>query len=755
MYSITSCSSRGKRSYQQDRSYYHQYNISGFNISCLAVADGMGGHSDGHLAAEAAVAAVESTVSELFQYLEKEGVDKLAKNQNKNIEQILNRIFLDANKAVQKIESDEEDPEMQPGTTLVCAIIINQHLWVGNVGDSRACILSFSGLDQLTKDDTALQDAIDEGSITTEEAKHSPYGHILSRYLGVDKKVYPAITYHDLNEYQYPLLILSSDGFHESFALQDYQIVFNESDDCTEFAQNGINRAIGVRGSKDNATVVLGEYHNGVYFALRQLHRKEETIHDINRQQPDYGDRVSTGKLGTPEKKRGRVSPLVASISIAALLSVAAYMILHPPEFLAGYIGSDETTQYTEVYEEGEELDQEETEDEQGAETAGEGEGQIAGGSQEEMLDDMIGASDQQEEQESVAEEEEIDEERREATSEEPELVHTVQTQAEPGNTEFTFTRDEDGEEFYLEAGETSELPGGQYKWQASAPRHVTHSAEEIVELEEGEFSEIEVQLTEKRTVELNTEPEGAKVELIGETHGREYRGETPLEITVKPDRYQFLISKLAYDTLNESTNLKKEDKSLEKKLDRITPQQADTIKDRQGNTYETLKIAGQTWMAQNLRVTEDSNGDEIPRLDDDGEWSETNSPASAVIPHDDEDVIESYGMLYNWHAVDERELCPEGWRVPDKKDWNRLIEATDLINNEKLQNELLTKVKPGYRTNNDGRFVNIDKTSHFWSTHKDNNRVKRLRFGGDEDNIKRYTNKNNGFSVRCIKKQE
>ena len=86
------------------------------------------------------------------------------------------------------------------------------------------------------------------------------------------------------------------------------------------------------------------------------------------------------------------------------------------------------------------------------------------------------------------------------------------------------------------------------------------------------------------------------------------------------------------------------------------------SIQDSEGNTYRTVKIGEQTWMAENLRSTRFRNGEEIP---------------TAFIPENDPDNMLSYGRLYDWHDVsDARNLCPEGWRVASDDDWKALERA-------------------------------------------------------------------------------
>jgi len=98
------------------------------------------------------------------------------------------------------------------------------------------------------------------------------------------------------------------------------------------------------------------------------------------------------------------------------------------------------------------------------------------------------------------------------------------------------------------------------------------------------------------------------------------------------------------------------------------------TVTDIDNNLYQTVIIGNQEWMAENLRVTRYNNGDNISTGLSDAEWGSTTSGAYAIYNNDD-DMLQAYGKLYNWYAVDDaRGLCPEGWSVPSDADWTALV---------------------------------------------------------------------------------
>ncbi len=99
------------------------------------------------------------------------------------------------------------------------------------------------------------------------------------------------------------------------------------------------------------------------------------------------------------------------------------------------------------------------------------------------------------------------------------------------------------------------------------------------------------------------------------------------------------------------------------------------TVTDIEGNTYNTVKIGNQWWMADNLKVTKYRNGIDIPNVSINSIWAGLTSGAFCAYNNDTNDESDTYGYLYNWYAVMWSDLAPEGWHVPTDAEWTILAD--------------------------------------------------------------------------------
>jgi uncharacterized protein (TIGR02145 family) len=100
--------------------------------------------------------------------------------------------------------------------------------------------------------------------------------------------------------------------------------------------------------------------------------------------------------------------------------------------------------------------------------------------------------------------------------------------------------------------------------------------------------------------------------------------------------------------------------------------QSAGTLTDADGNVYNTIKMGSQVWMAENLRTTKYNDSIEMKNVSSDEQWDTLST--GAYCSYDNlESNVTTYGMLYNWYAINSGKLAPAGWHVPTEEDWTNL----------------------------------------------------------------------------------
>ena len=197
-----------------------------------------------------------------------------------------------------------------------------------------------------------------------------------------------------------------------------------------------------------------------------------------------------------------------------------------------------------------------------------------------------------------------------------------------------------------------------------------------------------------------------------------------------------------------------------------------DVLTDIDGNEYQAVQIGEQLWMSENLKVTKYRDGTAIPTGLSNSEWENTTSGAYAVYDNN-ETHADTYGYLYNWYAVDDsRNIAPDGWHVPTDDEWTTLTDylggtsvaggkmketGTSHWNspNTGATNESgFTAFPGGYRNDGDGNYGNIGSSGYFWSSSEIYSSLaweRLLNYNSSEVN-RYYTNKEHGFSVRCVR---
>lgn len=105
------------------------------------------------------------------------------------------------------------------------------------------------------------------------------------------------------------------------------------------------------------------------------------------------------------------------------------------------------------------------------------------------------------------------------------------------------------------------------------------------------------------------------------------------------------------------------------------------TVNDIDGNTYKTIQIGTQLWMAENLKTTRFNNGSSIPDIKENSAWHLLTTPGFCWYNNDLYAYKDSYGALYNWYAANNENICPTGWHVPSDLDWYGMVSYLGGVN--------------------------------------------------------------------------
>ena len=144
-------------------------------VLLAVLADGIGGHRAGEVAAEMAVETISRMVAE------SDGSQPVP---------TLQQAIISASQLVHV--RAEADPDLTGmGSTVACAWVIGMHLFTASVGDSRIYLVRNGTIHQVTTDHTWVQEAIEQGSLTPEQARAHPNAHVIRRYLGSGQEVVP------------------------------------------------------------------------------------------------------------------------------------------------------------------------------------------------------------------------------------------------------------------------------------------------------------------------------------------------------------------------------------------------------------------------------------------------------------------------------------------------------------------------------------------------------------------------------------
>jgi len=196
------------------------------------------------------------------------------------------------------------------------------------------------------------------------------------------------------------------------------------------------------------------------------------------------------------------------------------------------------------------------------------------------------------------------------------------------------------------------------------------------------------------------------------------------------------------------------------------------TMTDIDGNTYKTVKIGSQWWMAEDLRTTRYRDGTSIPNVTENSAWLALTAGAYCYY-NNNSSYADTYGALYNWYAVnDSRNIAPSGWHVPTDAEWQILINflGGDAVAGGKMKesgaehwnspntgasNESGFTALPGGRHESiTGFFDNMGEFAFYWSAtlFYGDYALYRSPYAHSSEVVRYDCSRRNGFSIRLVR---
>ena len=220
------------------------------SIGLAVLADGMGGYNAGDVASQMATLTITAELISGFNRAHQSGkqVD------SEQASSLMSDAVHAANIAIYQVANEQEQCEGM-GTTLVLSLFVDNRVVIGHIGDSRAYVLRNDQLKQLTNDHSLLQEQIDSGLITLEQAKLATYKNFVTKALGVDPVTDLEINTHHVEVGD--LYLLCSDGLTDMLEPYEIETTLIEGQNDLESLANTLIRKANQRGGKDNISVIL------------------------------------------------------------------------------------------------------------------------------------------------------------------------------------------------------------------------------------------------------------------------------------------------------------------------------------------------------------------------------------------------------------------------------------------------------------------------------------------------------------------
>jgi protein phosphatase len=252
----------------------HNEDKLGTNLdtALFVLADGMGGYNAGEVASGIAVRTVMQLVSAGCEREERHAVDPATGLMRQTV--ILRDAVTRANKVIHQTAQTQTQCEGM-GTTIVACLFYDNRISIAHVGDSRLYRFRASRLEQLTTDHSLLQELVDRGFYSQEEAARSANRNYVTRALGVETGVQVDLQEHAVEPGD--LYLLCSDGLPDMVEHEDIHLTISTFGANLQTAGRQLVQLSNDHGGKDNVSVILTQViepfpaARGVFRRLRRM----------------------------------------------------------------------------------------------------------------------------------------------------------------------------------------------------------------------------------------------------------------------------------------------------------------------------------------------------------------------------------------------------------------------------------------------------------------------------------------------------
>jgi len=242
------------------------------NLGLIMLADGMGGHNAGEVASELAVTAIRDALLDVL-------TPEIVNSKIIKCDEALREAVIYANEEIHE-QANRQAECAGMGTTVVITLFHDDKVTYAHVGDSRIYRLRRGEFRQMTQDHSLVQEMIDNGYLSQEEAMISSSRNLITRALGIAPEIEVDVTTEELDEDD--VYLLCSDGLSDLVSEKDMAAILIDQRHNLGVASQQLVDAANERGGTDNISVIL--------VAMQEAFSDERGLSSSDRQEMDDGN---------------------------------------------------------------------------------------------------------------------------------------------------------------------------------------------------------------------------------------------------------------------------------------------------------------------------------------------------------------------------------------------------------------------------------------------------------------------------------